>query len=44
MQNCLIDFENVKWESPSPGVRYKVFISGNQRLRLVEFSEEFEEK
>ena len=43
MKKCLIDFENIAWESPSDGVCYKSYVKGNQRIRLVEFSEGFEE-
>jgi len=35
----LIDFSAVDWCTPAEGVRYKAFISGKQRIRLVEFSE-----
>ncbi len=41
MNEYLIDFQGMKWESQVSGVRYKAFIIGEQRLRLVEFSEEF---
>ncbi|HWI55111.1 MAG TPA: hypothetical protein VNT57_05435 [Desulfobacteria bacterium] len=44
MDDILVDFENKQWESPGNGVRFKSFLKGNQRLRLVEFSEGFEEK
>jgi len=44
MNNCLIAFKNMNWESPALGVRQKVHIEGKQKIRLVEFSEEFEEK
>ena len=43
MENALVDFEKIIWESPASGIRYKSFIKGNQRIRLVEFSEGFEE-
>lgn len=43
MKNYLIDFKNMRWESPAPGVRYKSFIRGTQKIRLVEFTEEFRE-
>jgi quercetin dioxygenase-like cupin family protein len=43
MRNYLIDFQNIDWEVPAPGVRYKAYVKGNQRIRLVEFSEEFVE-
>jgi len=37
----LIEFAKLDWIIPSVGVRYKEFIKGNQKLRLVEFSEGF---
>lgn len=42
--NYLIDFENIDWESPAPGIRFKARVRNNQRMRLVEFSEGFVEK
>ena len=44
MNDYLIDFQNMDWENPEPGVRYKAFIRGNRRIRLVEFSEKLIEK
>jgi hypothetical protein len=41
MNQILVDFESIPWENPAPGVRYKAFIKGNQRLRLLEFSDSF---
>jgi quercetin dioxygenase-like cupin family protein len=43
MYNHLVDFDKIEWISPAKGVRYKALVSGNQRLRLVEFSEGFVE-
>ncbi len=43
MRNYLIDFQNIDWEVPAARVRYKAYVEGNQRIRLVEFSEEFVE-
>lgn len=37
----VIDFESMSWESPAPGVRQKAFSRNGQKMRLVEFSEEF---
>ncbi len=34
----------MNWESPAQGFRYKSYVEGNQRIRLVEFSEEFVEE
>jgi len=38
-----IEFEKMAWNEPAQGVRYKSFINGNQQVRLVEFSEGFNE-
>ena len=43
MNEYLIHFQGMKWESQVSGVRYKAFIRGEHKLRLVEFSEEFSE-
>jgi len=45
-KNCeyLIDFKSMKWESHAVGVRDKTFIRGEERIRLVEFSEQFVEE
>ncbi len=40
----LIDFKGINWENIEQGVRHKAFIRDNQRIRLVEFSDEFAEK
>lgn len=44
MKDCLIAFRNMEWESPAPGIRYKSVSRNNRRIRLVEFSEEFDEE
>jgi len=41
--DVLVDFESLPWQSPRPGVRLKAVEHGDQRLRLVEFSEGYEE-
>lgn len=41
MNNHLINFVSIKWTNAGVGVRYKAFVNGNQKLRLVEFSEGF---
>jgi len=41
MQKHLINFTNLSWIESGKGVRYKVYRSGTQQLRLVEFSEGF---
>ncbi|MDD5474554.1 MAG: AraC family ligand binding domain-containing protein [Candidatus Methanoperedens sp.] len=40
----LIDFKSMNWESHASGVRHKEFIRGDERIQLVEFSEQFVEK
>lgn len=42
--DILIEFDELPWESPAPGIRYKAFVRGSQQLRLLEFSPGFEEK
>lgn len=44
MNNYLIDFNNLSWENPGRGIRYKEYIRGQKKIRLVELSEEFTEK
>ncbi|MCL2342364.1 MAG: phosrestin [Firmicutes bacterium] len=39
----LVEFDKLPWDKPAPGVRSKSFVSGNQQIRLVEFSEGFVE-
>ena len=43
MNDVLVNFENMKWQNPAPGICYKEYIKDNQRIRLVEFSEQFNE-
>lgn len=44
MNKHLIEFDKMSWETPGIGIRFKAYINGNQRIRLLEFSEGFEEK
>ena len=37
----LIEFESLTWIEPAVGVRYKIYKSGNQQIRLAEFSDGF---
>ena len=37
----LVKFDKLPWEQSDPGARSKTFVSGNRRIRLVEFSEGF---
>lgn len=43
MRQVKVDFAALPWEESAPGVRFKAMIRGNQRLRLVEFTNEFVE-
>jgi len=43
MNKHKIVFDEIEWTNAGVGVRYKAFVHGNQRLRLVEFSEGFVE-
>ena len=44
VNNHQINFDGIEWTNSDTGVRYKAFIHGNQRLRLVEFSGGFVEQ
>ena len=37
----LVEFDKLAWNESAIGLRYKTFFSGNQQIRLVEFSEGF---
>ena len=39
----LVQFDKLPWNEPALGIRYKIFTSGNQQIRLLEFSEGFVE-
>ena len=43
MNTHKIMFDSIAWTNAGTGVRYKAFVHGCQRLRLVEFSEGFVE-
>lgn len=43
MADYKINFDEIPWTSPKPGVRFKVHKDGSQQLRLVEFSDGFAE-
>jgi quercetin dioxygenase-like cupin family protein len=43
MQAQPILFDQIEWQSPQPGARYKVFRGGTQQVRLLEFTQEFVE-
>lgn len=39
MQDYLIEFASIPWESPMPGMRHKTISRHGKRLRLVEYSQ-----
>jgi quercetin dioxygenase-like cupin family protein len=41
--DVLVDLEELPWTSSAPGVRDKIAVRGDRRVRLVEFSEDFVE-
>jgi len=43
MENYVIDFELLPWVEPVPGMRFKAFVQGQKKMRIVEFTEEFVE-
>ena len=38
-----VDFDQLAWEAPAPGLRTKTVDRGGKKLRLVEFSADFVE-
>jgi len=44
MDNTLIQFAKLQWETPAEGVEQKVYSNGNQRMRLIRFYDNFVEK
>ena len=38
-----VNFDELQWESPLPGARYKSFTRDGKILRMVEFTQEFVE-
>ncbi|MFC1487916.1 cupin domain-containing protein [Thermoproteota archaeon] len=44
MSEFLIDFQNIEWESEYSGQRQKTYTRENQRLRLVELTDEYPEE
>jgi quercetin dioxygenase-like cupin family protein len=43
MPDYRIPFASLPWESPVPGVRQKIVLQDNRKLRLVEFSDQLRE-
>jgi hypothetical protein len=38
-----VDFEELQWESPMPGMRFKSFSRDGKKLRIAEFDDQFVE-
>lgn len=36
-----IDFEDIPWQSPQPGCRFKAAVRDDRQVRLLEFTQEF---
>jgi quercetin dioxygenase-like cupin family protein len=43
MESHRILFEQLEWESPQLGARFKIFRDGTRQVRLLELSQEFVE-
>lgn len=43
MSDYKINFDDLKWESPLAGVRFKRYISGKKQIRFIEYRREFVE-
>jgi quercetin dioxygenase-like cupin family protein len=39
---CKVDFGPIPWQTPMPGLRYKVYRRDGKQLRLVEYAAEME--
>ena len=39
----LVDLNALPWQSPGPGIRFKAFVRGAHRVRVMELSPGFEE-
>ena len=42
MNQYLVDFESLNWESGGKGARFKSYEHGGTRVRLIEFTQELE--
>lgn len=38
-----IDFDSLAWENPAPGLRQCYYLTGKDRFRLMEISDQFVE-
>ena len=43
MEQYRIDFSTIEWQTPAAGIAVKAHERGGKRLRLAEFTKEFEE-
>lgn len=44
MKDVLIQFNELEWKVQGKGVRTKEYLKGNQKIRIIEFSEGFVEE
>jgi len=44
METYRILFDQIDWQSPQPGVRFKIARDGSKQVRLIEFTPEFVER
>jgi len=44
MKKRLVKFDDITWDTSNVGVAQKVYIQGNEKLRLIKFKEDFIEK
>jgi mannose-6-phosphate isomerase-like protein (cupin superfamily) len=40
MEEHVIDFRDIEWKTPAPGIRYKASVHEDKKLRLVEFTDQ----
>ena len=43
MDNYLIEFDKIPWESPQKGIQQKTLLKDHKQIRLVMFDDQFEE-
>jgi len=43
MKESIVDFANLPWQTPAPGLRFKSSVWHGQKLRLLEFTTEYVE-
>lgn len=41
MENHLVDFDRIEWESPAEGIRFKAYQKNGKTIRLMELSDTY---